>query len=278
MKVCDAINKGAANLKGVCESPRFEASLLLAYCLKTDRTKLILHMEKELNNEDEKKYFELIDMRKAFMPYQYIVGKQHFMGMEFVVNPDVLIPRPDTEILVEEVIKRLKRGSYVLDIGTGSGAIAVSIAKYFKECLVYAADISSDALKTAKVNALINGVDDRVIFFKSDIFSSIPEGLKFDFIVSNPPYIKSKEIQTLQEEVKKEPIIALDGGSDGLLFYRKIIKEAYVYLNISGMIGLEAGYGQADEISEILLSSGFADIEIKRDLQGIKRVVIAKYL
>lgn len=277
MKLYDAIIKGAAELKGVCENPRFESELLLAYCLKTDRTKLILDRGKELDAEDEKKYFELIKMRKERIPYQYIVGKQHFMGIEFIVNPDVLIPRPETEILVEEVIKRLKRGSYVLDIGTGSGAIAVSIARHFKECFVYAVDISADALKTAKINADINGVLDRIKFIESDLFSSVPEDIKFDFIVSNPPYIKSSEIPSLQEEVKREPVIALDGGSDGLEFYRKIIKEVPRYINVGGMIGLEAGYGQADEIFNILTYGGFTDIEIICDLQGIKRVIIAAY-
>lgn len=277
MKLYDAINKGAAKLKGICENPRFESELLLAYCLRTDRTKLILDREKELSADNEKRFFDLINMRKDRIPYQYIVGKQYFMGMEFIVNPDVLIPRPDTEVLVEEVIKRLKRGSYVLDIGTGSGAIAVSIARHFKECFVYAVDVSGDALKTAKINAEINGVVDRIKYIESDLFSAVPKDLKFDFIVSNPPYIKSSEIQALQEEVKREPIIALDGGCDGLEFYRKIIKEAPNYINMGGMIGLEAGYGQADEIFNILTDGGFTDIEIICDLHGIKRVIIAAY-
>ncbi|KAA5805547.1 peptide chain release factor N(5)-glutamine methyltransferase, partial [Thermoanaerobacterium thermosaccharolyticum] len=203
--------------------------------------------------------------------------EKHFMGLIFNVSPSVLIPRNDTEILVEEVLKRLKSGDTVLDIGTGSGAIAVSIAKY-KDVKVYAVDISDEALEVAKENACENGVSDKVIFIKSDLFSSIPKDIKFDLIVSNPPYIRSNEINELQEEVKREPKIALDGGEDGLTFYRRIVKDSINYIKFGGIIAFEVGFNQAWDVKDILIDSGYSDIEVVKDLQGIDRVVLGKRL
>ncbi|AIS51353.1 release factor glutamine methyltransferase PrmC [Thermoanaerobacter kivui] len=277
MKVYEAVNLGAAELKGICANPKFESELLLAYCLGIDRTKLILKKEEKLEGKQLKKFLELLNMRKSRIPYQYIVKKQHFMGLEFFVDENVLIPRPDTETLVEEVLKRLRKGDVIIDIGTGSGAIAISIAKYFKNCTVYAVDISKKALEVAKYNAKMHGVLDKIVFIESDVFSNVSKDLKFDFIVSNPPYIKRSEIETLQKEVKKEPIIALDGGPDGLLFYKKIIKEGPFYINIEGNIVFEIGYGQKEAVTDLLKKNGFEDIEVIKDLSGIDRVIIAKY-
>lgn len=277
LKVYEAVNLGAAELKGICANPKFESELLLAYCLGIDRTKLILKKEEKLEGKQLKKFLELLNMRKSRIPYQYIVKKQHFMGLEFFVDENVLIPRPDTETLVEEVLKRLRKGDVIIDIGTGSGAIAISIAKYFKNCTVYAVDISKKALEVAKYNAKMHGVLDKIVFIESDVFSNVSKDLKFDFIVSNPPYIKRSEIETLQKEVKKEPIIALDGGPDGLLFYKKIIKEGPFYINIEGNIVFEIGYGQKEAVTDLLKKNGFEDIEVIKDLSGIDRVIIAKY-
>lgn len=277
LKVYEAINCGAKELKGVCDNPRLEAELLLAHCFKINRTALFLRREEEISKEQLERFLEFINMRKSHIPYQYIVKKQYFMGLEFFVDENVLIPRPETEILVEETLKRLKRGDVVLDIGTGSGAIAVSIAKYFPDCTVYAVDISKKAIEIAKHNAKKQGVLDRIFFIESDLFCNLPPNLKFDFIVSNPPYIKKREIELLQEEVKKEPIVALDGGEDGLFFYKKIIREAPFYIKSGGKIGFEIGYSQKEEVTTLLEESGFKDVEIIKDLAGIDRVIIAEH-
>jgi|Wag4MinimDraft_11_1082651.scaffolds.fasta_scaffold00329_10 release factor glutamine methyltransferase len=277
LKVYEAINCGAKELKGVCDNPRLEAELLLAHCFKINRTALFLRREEEISKEQLERFLEFVNMRKSHIPYQYIVKKQYFMGLEFFVDENVLIPRPETEILVEETLKRLKRGDVVLDIGTGSGAIAVSIAKYFPDCTVYAVDISKKAIEIAKHNAKKQGVLDRIFFIESDLFCNLPPNLKFDFIVSNPPYIKKREIELLQEEVKKEPIVALDGGEDGLFFYKKIIREAPFYIKSGGKIGFEIGYSQKEEVTTLLEESGFKDVEIIKDLAGIDRVIIAEH-
>ncbi|TCW36500.1 release factor glutamine methyltransferase [Thermohydrogenium kirishiense] len=277
MKIFDAVNFGTKYLKGSIAEPRIESEALLSFTLGASKEYLLINRDKELTDDSFNKYMEVLDLRKSGMPYQYIVGEKHFMGLIFNVSPSVLIPRNDTEILVEEVLKRLKSGDTVLDIGTGSGAIAVSIAKY-KDVKVYAVDISDGALKVAKENADINGVSDKVIFIKSDLFSSIPDDIRYDLIVSNPPYIRSNEINELQEEVKREPKIALDGGEDGLTFYRRIVKDSVNYIKFGGIIAFEVGFDQAWDVKDILVDDGYSDIEVVKDLQGIDRVVLGKRL
>lgn len=277
MKIFDAVNFGTKYLKAHVSEPRLEAEGLLSFTLEVSKEYLLINRDKEITDDSFNKYMEFLDLRKSGMPYQYIVGKKHFMGLIFNVSPSVLIPRNDTEILVEEVLKRLKSGDTVLDIGTGSGAIAVSIAKY-KDVKVYAVDISDEALEVAKGNACENGVSDKVIFIKSDLFSSIPKDIKFDLIVSNPPYIRSNEINELQEEVKREPKIALDGGEDGLTFYRKIVKDSVNYIKFGGIIAFEVGFDQGWDVKDILVDGGYSDIEVVKDLQGIDRVVLGKRL
>jgi release factor glutamine methyltransferase len=277
LKIFDAVNFGTKYLKGSIAEPRIESEALLSFTLGASKEYLLINRDKELTDDSFNKYMEVLDLRKSGMPYQYIVGEKHFMGLIFNVSPSVLIPRNDTEILVEEVLKRLKSGDTVLDIGTGSGAIAVSIAKY-KDVKVYAVDISDGALKVAKENADINGVSDKVIFIKSDLFSSIPDDIRYDLIVSNPPYIRSNEINELQEEVKREPKIALDGGEDGLTFYRRIVKDSVNYIKFGGIIAFEVGFDQAWDVKDILVDGGYSDIEVVKDLQGIDRVVLGKRL
>lgn len=277
LKIYEAINIGAKELKNICENPKLEAELLLAYCLDMDRINLIIKRQDEVEKDKLAKFLKFLNMRKSHIPYQYIIKRQYFMGLEFFVNENVLIPRPETEILVEEVLKRIRKGNAILDIGTGSGAIAVSIAKYYPDCTVYAVDISQKAIEVAKYNAIKQGVLDKIFFIESDLFCNLPANLKFDFIVSNPPYIKRNEIELLQEEVKKEPIIALNGGEDGLFFYKEIIKKAPYYMKSYGKIGFEIGYDQKEEITDFLKKEGFGDIEIINDLAGIERVIIAKY-
>lgn len=277
MKIFDAVRYGTDYLIDCIKEARLEAELLLSFALGVDREYILINRDKELSSDVVKRYIDILEMRKNGMPYQYIVGKKHFMGLMFNVSPSVLIPRNDTEVLVEEALKRLKNGDTVLDIGTGSGAIAVSIAKY-KDVKVYAVDISNEALEIAQKNAAINDVSDKVIFMKSDLFSSLPRDVKFDLIVSNPPYIRSCDINGLQEEVKKEPLIALDGGEDGLMFYRRIVKDSVNYIKYCGFMVFEVGYDQANDVKSLLLNGGYSDIEVVKDLQGIERVVIGKRL
>jgi release factor glutamine methyltransferase len=277
LKVYEAIALGAKELESVCPNPRLESELLLSHSLRIDRVKLAIKRDEVLKEEELERFLKYIEKRKSRIPYQYIVKKQHFMGFEFYVDERVLIPRPETEILVEEALKRMKSGDLILDIGTGSGAIAISIAKLFPDCKVYAVDVSEEALEVAKYNAEKLGVAEKIIFIKSDIFSNIPQDVKFDLIVSNPPYIKKAELENLQEEVKKEPILALDGGEDGLFFYKRIIPDCKFYLKKGGRGLFEIGYGQREEVEKIFLENGFDEIEVIKDLAHIDRVIIGRY-
>ena len=200
------------------------------------------------------------------------------MKMNFFVNEDVLIPRPDTEVLVEEVIeitKRLTRPR-ILDLCTGSGAIAISVAKYAQNADLFASDISKNAIQVAKKNARTNGVQDRIEFIESDLFENIPK-MKFDIIVTNPPYIKRKEISKLDKEVQQEPKMALDGGIDGLDFYRRISNNAYEYLKYNGYLCMEIGYDQKDFVLNILdCEKRYSDTYSKKDLYGNDRIIVTR--
>ena len=256
------------------EEPILKSKLLLAFVLKKEKEYLLINDNKELFEKEEKEYEEVINRLINGEPLQYIIGKQEFMGLEFEVNKNVLIPRADTEILVEEVIEIIgKKELKVLDLCTGSGAIAVSLAKKINDIEVTASDISLNALETAKKNALLNDV---VVNFKySDLFENIEE--TFDIIVSNPPYIETEVIKTLNKDVQNEPLIALDGGKDGLDIYRRIINDAYKYLNENGTLALEIGYNQKEQVVRLLKESGkYTDIYSKTDLGGNDRIVICK--
>ncbi|MBE5820545.1 MAG: peptide chain release factor N(5)-glutamine methyltransferase [Clostridiales bacterium] len=256
------------------EEPILKSKLLLAFVLKKEKEYLLINDNKELLAKKEKEYREVINRLINGEPLQYIIGKQEFMGLEFEVNKNVLIPRADTEILVEEVIELIgNKELKVLDLCTGSGAIAVSLAKKLKNIKATASDISLNALKTAKKNAILNDVN--VIFKQSDLFENIEE--TFDIIVSNPPYIETDVIKTLNKDVQNEPFIALDGGKDGLDIYRKIINEAYKYLNENGTLALEIGYNQKEQVINLLRESdNYTDIYSKKDLSGNDRIVVCK--
>ncbi|MDD5428924.1 MAG: peptide chain release factor N(5)-glutamine methyltransferase [Candidatus Omnitrophica bacterium] len=217
---------------------------------------------------------------EPFTPVQYIIGHTEFCGLDIEVNEKVLIPRPETELLVEkavEVAKSQKTGVRVLDLCTGSGNIAIALTKSVSDCKIVASDISEEALDVARSNARRLGVSGRITFIHSDLFTDIND--KFDIIVSNPPYIAKFEFETLQEEVLREPRIALDGGDDGLDFYRKIIEAAPSYLKSGGHILFEIGFGQAAQIKEIIVAGrgDFKLIELAKDLNGIDRVIIAQW-
>ena len=233
------------------------------------------HSEDELDEIHEKKILEGIEQLRNYIPIQYITNNQEFMKLNFFVNQNVLIPRSDTEILVEEVINTYKNEHVkILDMCTGSGCIAISLKKYMQNSEVYGIDISKEALKVAQKNAKNNNVD--VKFGCSDMFADIQDK-DFDVIVSNPPYIRTQVINTLAKEVKNEPIIALDGGEDGLYFYKKIINKAFNFLTDNGMIFLEIGYDQKDELIELInTDKRYELVKTKKDLGDNDRIVVVK--
>lgn len=255
------------------DEPNNKARRLLAHVLQTSKEYLISHDNDEISNKQKIEYNKKTETLINGTPIQYIIGFQEFMGIKFFVNKNVLIPQPDTEILVEKTIEILKKYQKpkVLDLCTGSGAIAISISKYLPESEVIASDISNDALEVARAN----DKEGKIKFINSNLFDNIQE--KFDVIVSNPPYIKTSELKTLSKEVLNEPILALDGGEDGLAFYKKIIEQAHKFLNKDGYLCLEIGEDQQDEITFLLeKNSNYVEIKKYNDLAGNNRVITCK--
>lgn len=253
------------------------ARMLLAYTLQVKKEYLITHDLQEIVAVQEQQYSCYLKRIVEGTPLQYITKQQEFMKLEFYVNKEVLIPRADTEILVEEAIKIAKKQEQakVLDLCTGSGAIGISIAKYVKESEVVLADISKKALQIAKRNAKKNQVEEQIQIVETDLFTNISSS--FDIIVSNPPYIKTEEIKSLAKDVQSQPILALDGGTDGLEFYKKIIQEAYHYLKPNGYLCLEIGYEQKEQVIQLLEEvKQYKEIRGKKDLGGNDRIVIAR--
>ena len=257
------------------EDPILKARLLLAFVLNESKEYIIINGEKEVEPKVEKKYESLLNELVKHVPLQYITSSQEFMGLNFYINEDVLIPRQDTEILVEEVLKRidLKKKYKILDMCTGSGVIAVSLAKNILKCEITAVDISARALKVASRNAEINGVSDKIEFVESNMFSKVKE--KYDIIVSNPPYVDKEHMNLLSKEVKKEPFTALYGGNEGLKFYKILGTKSKEYLNDKGLLFLEIGYNQKEQVCEILNNQGYRDIMCIKDLAGHDRVITA---
>ncbi|RKY32963.1 MAG: peptide chain release factor N(5)-glutamine methyltransferase [Candidatus Omnitrophota bacterium] len=270
-----------------------EAELLFTRLLNCDRQYLYLNRDLVLGEETSCAASSALRERIKARPIQYILGKADFMGLEFRVNPDVLIPRPETEILVETAIKKSTEYGVqstevnILDIGTGSGCIAVSLAKFLDKVKITATDISAKALKVARENAVLNDVSEKIDFIKSDIFppyllhSACPPAGRaaYEIIVSNPPYVVSSDIDKLQPEIQYEPRIALEAGKDGLGFYRRIISESHNYLKKEGLLILEMGFRQAKAIKEILHKRGkFEVLEIIKDYSDIDRVVVARLI
>ena len=278
MKIKEVLEYGKNNLIEKEEGLRL-SKILLKHLLNANDSYLIINFDKAVELSVEEKFKESIELLKNEIPIQYITNYQEFMGLSFYVDSNVLIPQPDTEILVEKVLDILKKDSdkrNVLDLCTGSGAIGISIAKY-SEGSVMMSDISENALKIAKKNATSNEVIDKCKFVLSDMFENI-EG-KFDIIISNPPYIRTKVISTLDAEVQNEPMLALDGGEDGLDFYKIIAENAYKYLNKDGILALEIGYDQKEEVISLLEKVGqYTDIYCKKDLGDNDRVVICRII
>lgn len=271
----DVYEEGTAKLTeaGITEA-KLDARLLLEYVCHTNRNDLLAHGDREMTRQEYESYAGRIEKRARHIPLQYLTGVQEFMGLSFAVNEHVLIPRQDTEILVEEVMKYLHDGMHILDMCTGSGCILLSLLHYSNDCVGVGADISAQALETACQNREALRLTAELV--QSDLFEKI-EG-KFDVIVSNPPYIRTDVLDTLMKEVREyEPLIALDGKEDGLFFYRKIIRSAGSYLYRGGQLFLEIGYDQGRQVSDLLAEAGYREIEVIQDYAGLDRVVHAVY-
>ena len=259
------------------DSPRLDAEILLAHVMNCRRLDLYVDADKILPLEMILRFNELINRRLEGIPVAYLIGTREFMGLKFSVNENVLIPRPETEILTEFVGEFLRSigGGFFADLGTGSGAICVSILKFVKNSRACAVDVSQKALDVAKFNAQKFHVDDRAEFFCGDLFAPL-EGKIFDAIVSNPPYIPTNDLKSLQTEVQTEPKLALDGGADGLNFYRRIISDAPKFLRDGGLLAVEIGINQSSAVKNLFEQKNFVDVGILNDLAGIERVIFGR--
>lgn len=277
MKIFEAIKK-ASEIIEKSNTPQLDAEVILSNLLNKDRIYLYLNREEKLNEDLKKYFFELVERRKNGEPVQYIVGKQEFMGMDFIVKPGILIPRGDTEILVERALKMLKgiKNPVVVDVGCGSGAIGISVARIREDSFVYMLDIMDIPLEVTKLNAIANGVKDRVKIIKSDMLEELDKALigRIDAVISNPPYIRDNELCKLMKGVRDyEPHYALSGGEDGLYFYRNITKQALKFLSTDGFITYEIGFEQREDVISILKAYNFKDITCDKDLSGLDRVI-----
>lgn len=263
--------------KGI-ESARMNAELLLAHILECKRLDLYLRFNQPLNTKETNTYRDFIARRGNFEPYQYIVGDVEFYGLKFFVDKNVLIPRQETEILIETILEKYPKDNElkILDIGTGSGNIPISLAMNLPESKVISIDISAEAIKVAEQNREFHDLKSRVGFIKSDILTDSLEKYSntFDIIVSNPPYVNKNEYETLQKEITEfEPDIAVTDFSDGYKFYKEISRKSMVLLKKNGVLFFEVGLGQADDVKNIMQENGFENVEIEKDLSEIERVV-----
>lgn len=263
-------------IKNNIEDASIIAKELAEHIFKITRAQMIANNNMEFSKDQTDNYINSIKKISTGIPIQYITNNQEFMNLNFYVDENVLIPQPDTETLVEEVINEYKeKKCEILDLCTGSGAIAISLAKYINESNIVASDISMKALQIAKLNAEKNLVRKKIEFIESDMFNKIYKD-DFDIIVSNPPYIKTKVIEELDKQVKNEPYIALDGGADGLKFYKIIIENAYKYIKNEGKVFLEIGYDQKNELINLFKKNNhYENIYSKKDLGGNDRIIVA---
>lgn len=262
------------------EYPGLESEILLSRVLDKDRVYFYTHSQESVDLKREETYRSAIQRRCQLEPVAYILEKKEFMGMDFFVNRHVLIPRPDTEPMVEYLLEYLQvnypKGAKILDLCTGSGAIGISIKKYFKQGEVSLSDFSAEALAVAKINAsqLVNG---QLSLYEGDLFTAIPQGKTFNVIVSNPPYISRADMKQLARDIiEYEPHMALDGGESGLDFYRRIIDEAHLFLENNGLLALEIGDDQSDAVIDLLKNNGYEAIKTIRDLGGHMRCLTGK--
>ena len=269
------IGKEQLQKAGITDA-ELDARLLLEFICHTDRNALYAHGDQEIEDEKMQDFLQLIEKRAAHIPLQHLTGEQNFMGLDFLVNEHVLIPRQDTEILVEEIMRDLHDGIRILDMCTGSGCILLSLLHYSNDCSGVGVDVSEDALAVARQNA-DRLAEKQAVFIQSDLFEKV-EG-SFDLIVSNPPYIISQEIAGLMPEVREhEPHLALDGKDDGLHFYREIIKGAMPHLKRGGQLFFEIGYDQGEAVQALLAANGYTEIAVVKDYAGLDRVVYGTFL
>ena len=277
MTLKEAYEYGQEQLKNVgIDDADLDAWYLLEHVTGITRAGYFMDMHRALSEKEEAEYREFVAIRAKHVPLQHITGAQEFMGLAFGVNKHVLVPRQDTEVLVESVLEVLKPEMRVLDMCTGSGCILISLLKLcgFADVSGVGVDVSEDALQVACKNAENLGVD--ATFVHSDLFSEVEE--QYDVIVSNPPYIRTSVIEGLKEEVKfHDPFIALDGKEDGLYFYRRIVEESPRYLKKGGKLYFEIGHDQGDDVSRLMKEAGFSDVTVKKDLAGLDRVVFGVY-
>ena len=280
--ISQAITEGSRRLhaSGI-DQERLTAGLLLCHVMGIDRTRLLTRSEEQIDEAQYRAYLELVVRRGAGEPAQYLTGHQEFYGLDFIVTPDVLIPRPETEFLIERVMNLVEDSKQdsplIVDVGTGSGCIAVTLAKQLHRARLIATDASPAALDIARTNAERHGVRDRIEFLEGNLFAPLAKrGLEgaVDILASNPPYINEESSELLQREVRDwEPHEALFGGVDGLDFYRRLIAESPHYLKPGGYIVLEIAFSQVDSISEMVKDSAFELVDTTRDLQGIPRTL-----
>lgn len=260
------------------EKARSDAELLLRHLLGKDRAWLIAHPRKELSEEKQEQYEALVRRRLSGEPIQYVTGETEFYGLPFRVTPDVLIPRPETEHLVEQAIELAREFQQprIVDVGAGSGAIAVALARHLPDARITTIDVSEKALAIARENAARNAVSERVRFLAGDLLEPV-DGEQFDLVVSNPPYVPDGDRESLSVEIREhEPGLALFAGADGLDVYRRLIPATYAALAPGGHVLFEIGYGQADGVRTLLAASGFEEIHFVSDLQGIPRVACGR--
>lgn len=269
------IGKEQLQKAGITDA-ELDARLLLEFICHTDRNALYAHGDQEIEDEKMHDFLQLIEKRAVHIPLQHLTGEQNFMGLDFLVNEHVLIPRQDTEILVEEIMRDLHDGIRILDMCTGSGCILLSLLHYSNDCSGVGVDVSEDALAVARQNA-DRLAEKQAVFIQSDLFEKV-EG-SFDLIVSNPPYIRSQEIAGLMPEVREhEPHLALDGKDDGLHFYREIIKGAMPHLKRGGQLFFEIGYDQGEAVQALLAANGYTEIAVVKDYARLDRVVYGTFL
>ena len=279
MRVAEALHKAAMILEnsGV-ESAEVNAQWLMAHVLGCNRPELGLKQGYTLTVKQQAQWDQMVAQRAQRIPLQHLIGTVEFCGLELAVNKHVLVPRPETEILAEAAWKfaKLKESTVVLDIGTGSGCLAIAIASQTTRTIVHALDLSKEALKVARDNANRHGLSDRIFFHMIDMRQDCPIGGAFELIVSNPPYIPASDIDSLQEEVREhDPRLALDGGEDGLDYYRSLVMNYLPHLKPQGRLMLEVGGGQAPEVSDLIIKRGGRISKILTDLNNVERIVIA---
>lgn len=260
------------------DDPRLTAELLLTHALNTSRVKLYVDLDRPLAKEELAHYRALIQRRSQGEPTQYIVGKREFYGRPFLVDKRVLIPRPETELLVEAVLRELPKDApkRVLDLCTGSGCVALTVAAERPSASVWATDVSRDALDVARANAAALSLDGRVTFFEGDLFAPLPRPATFDVIVSNPPYVKRDDLLGLQREVRAEPKLALDGGADGLDVVRRLAEQAKAFLKPGGVLALEIGDEQGEAVRQLLARLFGHGVKIEKDLARLDRLAFAR--